>query len=130
MSTPDAQSGTEEAEEKTALAEDRTGWAYERTLLANDRTFSAWIRTGLTTLAVGFGVTRLLTEVEPAWLIPLLGVLFVLVGGGIFIIGYWTHQKTLRKLDAGRARRLTGWVVGAITVALGLGVLASLWLIT
>lgn len=135
MTDPDSQEATEEAstgpaEEKTALAEDRTGWAYERTLLANDRTFSAWIRTGLTTLAVGFGVTRLLTEVQPAWLIPALGVLFVLVGGCIFFMGYWTHQKTLRKLAAGRTRRITGWVVGVITAALGIGAFASLWLIT
>lgn len=130
MMDPDSHSPTGEANERTTLAEDRTGWAYERTLLANDRTFSAWVRTGLTTIAVGFGVTRLLTEVRPAWLIPSLGVLFVLVGGCIFFMGYWTHQRTLHELDAVRSRRITGWVVGAITVALGLGALASLWLIT
>lgn len=130
MTEHNSRPGTEDASEKTELAEERTGWAYERTLLANDRTFSAWVRTGLTTIAVGFGVTRLLTEVQPAWLIPSLGVLFVLVGGCIFFMGYWTHQKTLRKLADVESRRVTGWVVGAITAALGLGALASLWLIT
>ncbi len=130
MKDPESRPSTQNASEKTELAEDRTGWAYERTLLANDRTFSAWIRTGLTTLAAGFGVTRLLQEVEPAWLVPSLGVLFVLVGGGVFFMGYWTHQKTLQKLTAGHERRITGWVIGGITAALGLGALASLWLIT
>lgn len=115
---------------KTELAEDRTDWAYERTLLANDRTFSAWIRTGLTTVAAGFAVTQLLTEVRPAWLIPSLGVLFVAVGGGIFLIGYWSHQRTLRQLPEEEMHRTTGWMIGAITVALLLGAVASLWLIT
>lgn len=130
MRPKDSPHDTEQPEGRTELAEDRTDWAYERTLLANDRTFSAWVRTGLTTLAVGFGVTRLLTEVQPAWLIPSLGVLFVFVGGCIFFMGYWTHQKTLRKLADEESRRVTGWIVGMITAALGVGALASLWLIT
>lgn len=130
MKDPDSSSDTEDASEKTELAEERTGWAYERTLLANDRTYSAWVRTGLTTVAAGFGVTRLLAEVQPAWLISTLGVLFVLVGGSIFFVAYWTHQQTLRKFSDDESRRITGWVIGGITAALGLGAIASLWLIT
>lgn len=130
MTAPDSSLNTENSSEKTELAEDRTDWAYERTLLANDRTYSAWVRTGLTTVAAGFGVTRLLTEVQPAWLVPSLGVLFVLVGGGIFCVAYWTHQQTLRKFSDDESRRITGWIIGGITAALGLGAIASLWLIT
>lgn len=114
---------------KKALAEDRTDWAFERTLLANDRTFSAWIRTGLTTVAAGFAVTRLLTEVEPTWLISWLGIIFVVVGSGILLVGYWSHRSTLHRLTEERGRRIIGWLIGAITAALVLGTAASLWLI-
>lgn len=117
-------------ESKEDLAEDRTTWAFERTLLANDRTFSAWVRTGLATIAVGFGVTRLLTEVQPAWLVSMLGVLFVVVGGVILFMGYWIHRSMLQQLTEGRSHRITGGLIGVITVVLVLGALASLWLIT
>lgn len=121
--------GDKHAGDKEALAEDRTDWAFERTLLANDRTFSAWIRTGLTTVAAGFGVTRLLPDVQPAWLIPWLGVLFVLVGGGILLIGYWSHRSTLHRLTEEPGRRAVGWLIGAITMVLVLGAAVSLWLV-
>lgn len=122
--------------QREELAEDRTEWAYERSLLANDRTFSAWIRTGLATIAVGFGVTRLLREVQPNWLVVTLGVLFVIVGGGILLMGYWSHRRMLRWLSEDhhltdtRSRKIVEWVVGAITVALILGAGTSLWLLT
>lgn len=120
----------EQTDEREELAEERTDWAFERTLLANDRTFSAWIRTGLTTMAAGFAVTQLLTEVQPTWLIPSLGVLFIVVGGGMIAMGYWSHRATLRRLSEEEGRKRVGWIVGAIAAALILGAGASLWLIT
>ena len=119
----------EPAEAREVLAEDRTGWAFERTLLANDRTFSAWVRTGLTTVAAGFAVTRLLAEVRPAWLVSALGVLFVAVGGGVLFLGYWSYQSTLHRLTEEPGRRIIGWLVAVITAALVLGAVASLWLV-
>lgn len=134
--TADQAAAERPTEPKKELARDRTEWAYERSLLANDRTFSAWIRTGLATIAVGFGVTRLLQEVEPAWLVLSIGALFVVVGGGILLMGYWSHRRMLRWLSEDRhlaetrSRKVVGWIVGVITVALILGAGASLWLIT
>lgn len=73
---------------KQELAEERTEAAHVRSLLAKERTFSAWLRTGLAMLATGFAAAKLLTDVNPRWLVPVLSALFVVVGGAIFVIGY------------------------------------------
>lgn len=119
-------SGTDSKEE---LAEDRTEWAHHRTLLAKERTFSAWVRTGLASVAAGFATIKLLTDIEPSWLVTALGTLFTVTGGIIFMVGHWSYRKTLRKLAQADVRGAPSWLIGLITWALILGAGGGLWLI-
>ena len=49
------------------LLEKRTNWAHERKRLAKERTFAACLRTGLSAIAVGLAIVKLLPSVEPRW---------------------------------------------------------------
>jgi hypothetical protein len=62
-----------EKESKQELSEDRTGYAMERTDLARERTFSAWLRTGISAMAAGLGIARLLQSVSNEWIATTLG---------------------------------------------------------
>jgi putative membrane protein len=101
-----------------------------RTYLANERTYLAWWRSGLTALAVGVGVGRLLPrlghgdEVVSA----VAGIGFVLLG--VFFVLYGTHRErrvreALERNDFSHPdpRVLTGLAVasialGALTIVL------------
>lgn len=107
-------------ESREELAEDRTSWAHERTLLAKERTFAAWVRTGLTAIAAGLGVARLLANVEPRWLVLLLGAILVVAGGGALILGYWSYRKTLEALEAEGVHGVPAWLLGLLTGAFAL----------
>jgi putative membrane protein len=63
------------------------GWADARTRMADERTFAAWIRTGLALVAAGLATTRLLTSVEPQWLVRAMGSILILLGGTLFFLG-------------------------------------------
>ncbi len=82
-----------ESEERTELAEERTEWADKRTFLAQERTFAGWIRTGLTSMAVGFGIIELMRDVEPGWMVIAIGLIFLVVGGVINGIAYISYRK-------------------------------------
>lgn len=66
-------------------AEDAT----RRTRLASERTYLAWIRSGLTALAVALGAGRLVPELAggAAWPYELLGVGYGLLGIGFVAYG-------------------------------------------
>lgn len=119
----------QKADSKQELAEERTEAAHVRSLLAKERTFSAWLRTGLAMLATGFAIAQLLTDVSPQWLVPALSALFVVVGAAIFVIGYWSYRKTLRRLEEEGARGIPAWVMALVTAILMLGAVAGLFLI-
>lgn len=108
-------------ESKQQLEEQRTDWAMERTVLAKQRTFSAWVRTGLTTMAVGFAVIRLLSEMKPLWMIDTAGAVFILTGGFIIILGFWRYRDTFRKLQQEGVPSIPIWLIGLITAALLIG---------
>jgi putative membrane protein len=115
-------------EHRDELAEQRTEWAQERTLLAKQRTFSAWIRTGLASIAVGFAVGRLLGEVQPQWLVQVIGVVLILIGSTIHAIGFWSYRRTFQKLEQAGTRGIPMWLIGTITAvllvaALGIGLI-------
>jgi putative membrane protein len=88
-----------ESEERTELAEERTQWADKRTFLAQERTFAGWIRTGLTSMAVGFGIIELMRDVEPGWLVLAMGLTFLAVGGVIIGIAYISYRKITLQMD-------------------------------
>ncbi|MDQ3399352.1 MAG: DUF202 domain-containing protein [Deinococcota bacterium] len=119
----------DEDDPRVQLAEDRTDWAQERTLLAKERTFSGWLRTGLAMVAAGLGVTRLLPEVEPEWLVLSLGTALVLMGGVAVAMGFWSYRKTLKRLEEEGIRGVPAWIIGAFTLVFLLGAGAGLVLI-
>ncbi len=112
----------EEAEtdnkDKSELAEDRTDWAMERTLLAKERTFSAWGRTGISAMVAGIGIARFLTSVESPWVARALGMILVATGAAIYIIGFLSYYKALKKLSEKGIRNSSIWIIGIITIGL------------
>jgi putative membrane protein len=114
---------------KQELAEERTETAHKRTLLAEERTYSAWVRTGMAATATGFAIIKLMSEAGPTWLIRLLGSLFMVVGGVMFVLGFWAYRGALRQLAEDPAPAIPVWVIGALSTALVLGTAAGLGII-
>jgi putative membrane protein len=111
----------ERAASKRELARERTDWAMERTLLAKQRTFGAWLRTGLASVAVGFGAAQLLGDLEPQWLVKAAAALLVLAGAVIFVIGFTGYRDTFRKLQKEGVQGFSPWIIGAVTLAMLVG---------
>jgi putative membrane protein len=97
-----------------------------RTHLANERTFLAWLRTGLSLLAVGMAAARFL----PLDLVPgvpyvtLFSILLVLSGTAMVIFGANRYIAANREIEAGAlAPAIAPIVVIALVVAV-LGIMA------
>ena len=89
-----------------------------RTHLANERTFLAWLRTGLSMIALGLGAAQFL---QPDLLsgFPVTTLFAVLlIGGGIamVVVGAVHYAESRAEIDAGSFKPLTRAVV--ITAAL------------
>jgi len=100
------------------LAERRTEWADERTRMAGERTFAAWIRTGLALVAGGLASARLLSSVEPQWLVRAMGAIFVLMGGSIFVLGFRTYWEVAKDLTEEEIETTSAWFLGVLTLML------------
>jgi putative membrane protein len=111
------QGGASPREEGDALgAARRTELAGERTDLAGERTQLAWWRTGLTAIAVGVGVGRVLPELgsHTHWPYPALGAAYALYG--VACIGIAArHTRPMTIMTA------AGIVLGLATAALVIG---------
>lgn len=105
-------------EPKQGLARERTDWAYERTVFARERTYSAWIRTGLTLVAAGLAVTRLLRTLEPRWLVYTLAGLLVGLGGAIFALSFWRYRQPLEDEDSQGRTGIPTWLIAVLTLGL------------
>jgi putative membrane protein len=104
------------------------GDATRRTRLANERTYLAWLRSGLTALAVGLAAGKLVPELSSgaSWPYELLGVGYALLGIALIFYGHrrqQTVEAALRRgewapIDARATAALTaaGIVLGAATV--------------
>lgn len=72
-----------------------------RTHLANERTFLAWVRTGLTCVAIGLGALQLLDD--DRWhgisLRHAFAVLLVAVGSWCFMVGRRRHRVAAHQID-------------------------------
>ncbi len=80
--------------------------AERRTLLAGERTLLAWLRTGLTVIAVALAVGRIIPEVagtKTAWPYAAVGVGYSILG--IAMVGYGLYRG--RRVD--RAVRAGQW---------------------
>ncbi len=98
-----------------------------RTSLAGERTLLAWWRTGLTAIAVGIGVGRLLPELAPRatrWPYAVLGVAFSLYGIALFVLGTRRLGVFNSRLGAGSGAepedRVLATLMG-VGVVLGIG---------
>jgi putative membrane protein len=96
-----------------------TGDASRRTHLANERTQLAWWRTGLTALAVGVGVGRVVPELGGGNHVAyaILGVAFVLYGIAFILTGTWRQRQVERAVMAADWRAQDRWLVLGLTVA-------------
>jgi putative membrane protein len=105
---------------------DQAGDASRRTRLANERTQLAWWRTGLTALAVGLAIGRLLPELAAdleQWPYVALGVGFALYGVLLIWYGGIRAAAVERAVREGRFAAPAHWIssaLGAIGIGLGL----------
>ena len=100
-----------------------------RTLLASERTELAWVRTGLTALAVAVGVGRIVPELgqTPEWPFTALGIGFGVYGIALIAWGSARARALEAAVAAGRyafapelistAMAVAGVILGAGTVA-------------
>ena len=104
------------AEDRTQFAEERTEWAEERTEWADQRTYAGWIRTGLTSMAVGFGIVEFMREVEPTWLIVSIGVLFIVIGAAVEAVAFISFRHVSLEMQEKRdlEMSLPVWSMAAI----------------
>ena len=81
--------------------------ASRRTWLALERTQLAWWRTGLTALAVGIGIGRVVPELQKAetqWPFVLVGVAFAVYGIALIIYGAARERSLAADLERGANR--------------------------
>jgi putative membrane protein len=103
--------------------------ATRRTRLANERTYLAWWRTGLTALALGIGIGRLLparTD-EAHWPYQVVGVGFGVLGIAALVVGLQRTRAVEEALDRGAFTPVSGPVLVVLAGAgllLGVGVIA------
>ncbi len=101
-----------------------------RTHLANERTFLAWLRTGLTLMALGLGAEQFLEEgLIPG--VPVTAILAaLLVVGGVAMTAmagvHYTHGRD--RIEAGTFRPPLRVVVAAVTLV-GIAGLVALGLV-
>ncbi len=87
--------------------ENETHDATRRTWLALERTELAWWRTGLTALAVGIGIGRVVPELddsETQWPFVVVGVAFALYGVAMIAYGSVRERYLAADLERGRRR--------------------------
>jgi putative membrane protein len=111
------------------IQDGRINWAHERTRLAKERTFAAWLRTGLSAVAVGLGLVKLFPSVEPRWMMQAMGILFVGSGGIVFVMGYKTYYTVIKKLESEGFKGIPSALMGGVTAILLLGTIIGLTLV-
>lgn len=116
-------------EEGDPLSGRRTELAVHRTRLAEERTFAAWVRTGLAAIAGGLAIARLLYESQMPPLASVVALALTVVGGGAFLLGWWTYSQGIRALVADGEPVAPRWVVNGLSILLLGSALASVVLI-
>jgi putative membrane protein len=100
-------------------APDQAGDATRRTHLANERTQLAWWRTGLTSVAVGVGIGRVVPELGGGdhWLYAAIGFGYVLYGVAFVLVGTWRQRQVEEAVLDARWRAQDRRAVLALTAA-------------
>ena len=115
-----------------------------RIYFAAERTLLAWIRTGVTIMALGFVVSRFalflkliatphggaLSDVHSRWVSDLLGVSLVLIGSALIILARHNHAAFVRALPPEDLPTLgIPWLSSALAFALSiLGLFMAVYL--
>jgi putative membrane protein len=110
---------------------DEAGDATRRTHLANERTALAWWRTGLTSVAVGLGIGKVIPELSHnavRWPYAAIGTAYALLGVALMVYGSWRQRAVEEAVMRGAFLRphpaflwaTTGFgaVLGILTAAL------------
>lgn len=97
-----------------------------RTHLANERTFLAWLRTGLSLIAVGLAAARFL----PLGLVPgipyvtIFAILLVLAGTALVLLGGQRYAISARQIDRGQYRPASHLIEIVALVVAVLGIMS------
>jgi putative membrane protein len=117
-------------EERPSADPDRRIDAFRRTHLANERTYLAWLRSGLTAVAVGLGVGKFLPDLPnagPTWPYIVLGGAFCVLGVLMMVTGIRRLRHVNRALERGEFGELDEHVasqIGVLTVVLAVATIA------
>jgi putative membrane protein len=92
--------------------------ATRRTRLATERTYLAWMRSGLTALAVGLAAGKLVPELSSgaSWPYELLGVGYALLGIALISYGYLRQRAVEAAVRRGDWAPLDPTVTAMLTV--------------
>ena len=106
------------------LAVDRDSRA--RTHLANERTFLAWLRTGLSLMAVGLAAARFLpVDLVPGFpYVRAFSVLLVLSGTALVIYGASRYLRANRQIETGAYAPTGTAIITTAAILAFLGILA------
>jgi putative membrane protein len=99
--------------------------ATRRTRLANERTYLAWFRSGLTALAVAFGIGKLIPEIAGGtrWPSVVVGAGFGALGVAFVLLAFDRQRRVERALSEGDYEPLGETLALALTlVGAALGV--------
>jgi uncharacterized membrane protein YidH (DUF202 family) len=102
---------------------------WRRTLMANERTYSSWLRTVLSLVAVALALPKLITGGSHDWIVKVIGVVFIIVAGTIFIFASITYSDTDRRLIEEGLVTAPRWFFWAMTAGIMLCILLSLLLV-
>ena len=104
--------------------------AFRRTHLANERTYLAWLRSGLTAVAVGLGVAKFLPDLQDAgvtWPYVVLGGAFCVLGILMMVTGIQRMRAISQALERGEFGRMDERIatqIGALTILLAVATIA------
>lgn len=95
-----------------------------RTLLANERTFLAWVRTGLSMVAIAVAAAQFIApdERNAGHLVTLFSILLVASGVGATVMAGVQFRRSRQQINSGMYRSGTAAIglTVAITVVVGL----------
>jgi len=132
LGIPKKPPGTSTAEanaQALRLARERTELAVVRTRLAKERTFNAWLRTGLALMGAGVAIAKLMSDFQPQWILRLLAVLFVVIGGLIIGLGLRTYFRVIQRVEKVRVGGHPFWYILTLAVLLILAAVIGLVLV-
>lgn len=97
-----------------------------RTHLANERTFLAWLRTGLSLVAVGIAAAGILpTDLIPGIpYVSVFAVLLVLAGTLMVVYGAVRHLRAVQEIETGSYRSATTAIIAVAAIMTVLGIMA------